>query len=353
MVALIAVGCASAPPATTTPVETRSQSPTPRPEVQPEHTPEPEPEPEEPALSDEELAELGVNEVGRVLVMEWHEIGDQDGRWSNSRETFRAQIAELYERGYRPVTTEEFIDGSFPIPAGTTPVLLTLDDSYKSHLWFGDDGRPHPDSVVGMLEAFSAEHPDWRATAAFYIYWPVPFRETDRELIEEKIRWLTDNGYEIGNHTYGHDDMSELDADGVQETLGKAQAEIEKIVPGYRLRTLSLTFGIWPQDRDLAVSGAHDGTSYEHDLVLLVGFMPTRSPHHVEYDPTQVQRVQAYVPEFRKWVDWMDDAPGRRFISDGDPDVVTFPETYADVASPRAGSEARTYTIGGEDAIEE
>jgi hypothetical protein len=91
------------------------------------------------------------------------------------------------------------------------------------------------------------------------------------------------------------------------------------------------------------VRGSYDGHTYEHDIVLLVGFMPTRSPHHAEYDPRRVQRVQAYVPEFRKWVDWLDEQPLRRFVSDGDPATVTFPDVVAEDAAPMEGFETRTY----------
>jgi peptidoglycan/xylan/chitin deacetylase (PgdA/CDA1 family) len=325
-----------------------SPSPEPTETTVSEPSPEPSPDvPEEPRLSDEELAELGVNELGRVLVMEWHEIGDRDARWANSAETFRAQIQELYDRGYRPVTTEEFIEGSFPIPAGTSPVLLTFDDSYKSHMHFGDDGEPDPDSVVGILEEFSRENPDWRATAVFYIYWPVPFREADE--IDAKLRWLVENGYEIGNHTLTHVNLAEVDDTEVQRQLALAQAEVEERVPGYRLRSFALTFGIWPENEELALRGSYEGQSYAHDLVMLVGFMPTRSPHHVEYDPARVQRVQAYVPEFRQWVDWLDAEPNRRFVSDGDPTMVTFPESFADVAAPLEGFDVRTYPAPDQD----
>lgn len=350
VLALFTVACGSTPPAEPAPDASPTTAPSPTAEAEPSPSPEPSPEPEptEPELSDEELAELGVNEVGRVLVMEWHEIGDRDERWANSRETFRAQIQELYDRGYRPVTVEEFAEGRFPIPAGTSPVLLTFDDSYESHLSLDDDGEPHPDSVVGILESFSAENPDWRATAVFYIYWPVPFREAD--LVDEKLRWLVDNGYEIGNHTHGHADLSGLPADEVQRELALAQAEVEERIPGYRLRSFSLTFGIWPSDPELAVAGEYDSMTYEHDIILLVGFMPTRSPHHAEFDPTQVQRVQAYVPEFRQWVDWLDAEPGRRFIADGDPAAVTFPSTYEDVAAPMDGFEVRVYEADPDEA---
>ena len=326
------------------PTASRTASPTP-PTAAP--TPEQRTPPTEevtPALTDDD-AQLGVNELGRVLVVEWHKIQDVDGRWENSLATFRAQLRTLYDRGYRPVSAAEFIEGTFPIPAGTTPVLLTFDDSYKEHLFFGADASsPHPDSAVGILQAMEAEDPTWRARAVFSYYWPYPFRETDRELIERKLRYLVDNGFDLANHTYTHDDLSELSDADVVANLARAEAELASVVgDDYRVRVMTLTQGIWPDNPDLALRGQHDGFGYEHDIALEVGFMPTRSPHHLEYDPRSVQRVQAFVEEFDRWVAWLDEEPGRRFVSDGDPAVVTYPADWADVAVPREGFAVRTY----------
>jgi peptidoglycan/xylan/chitin deacetylase (PgdA/CDA1 family) len=291
-----------------------------------------------------ELAELGVNELGRVLVMEWHALGDTDGRWENSLDTFRAQLRELYDKGFRPISVAEFIEGTFPIPAGTAPVLLTFDDSYKSHMYFGDDGEtPAPDSVVGILEEMEREDPTWRARAHFAFYWPAPFREPDRDVIARKMTYLVEQGYDLSNHSYGHESLAALPPEGVRETLAKSEMELQTMVPGYRIRSLTLPFGEWPDPRDDAVTGTFEGHTYEHDIVLQVGFMPTRSPHHAEYDPLDVHRVQAYLPEFRKWMDWLEEDPSRRYVSDGDPSTVTYPASFADVAAPQPGFETRVY----------
>ena len=328
----------AAPPPTPPPPPSPDPEP---PTVEPSPTSPPSPS-EVADLDDTDLRRMDVNELGRVLVLEYHDISDSAGRWQTSRATFEAQLQELYDRGYRPITTEEFAAGTFPIPAGTSPVLLTFDDSFASHFAFGPDGKtPAPDSVVGILERFAREHDDWRATAVFYVYWPVPFR--DSATVDAKIAYLAEHGFEIGNHSYQHENLAEMDAAGVQESLGRLQAVVEEIVPGYRLRSLALPFGVFPEDRSLAVRGSWQGTGYEHDLILMVGFMPTRSPHHVDFDPLDVQRVQAHVPEFRTWVDWLSAEPGRRFVSDGDPDTVTYPSAFADVAQPRPGFEVRTY----------
>lgn len=329
-------GSATTPATEPTTTDSAEPSPTPT---------EPVASPAAPALSDAELAELGVNELGRVLVMEWHKIQDADGRWENSLATFKAQLQELHAKGYRPISVEEFIEGTFPIPAGTSPVLLTFDDSYREHFAFAEDGvTPDPDSVVGILEAMEAEDPTWRARAHFAFYWPVPFRDTDREVIEAKLRYLVDNGYDLSNHTYNHDNLRELSDTEVVENLAKAEKELAAVVgDDYRVRSITLTQGIWPENPELALTGTWEGFTYQHDIALEVGFMPTRSPHHVDYDPTSVQRVQAYVPEFEKWMAWLDEAPDRRFVSDGDPTTVTYPASFEEVAAPRPGFEPRVY----------
>lgn len=325
-----------------------SPTPTPTDTVTPTPTPTQEPSPTatEPELSDAELVDLGVNELGRVLVGEWHVVGDSDGEYRTSRDTLRRQLQDLYDRGYRPVTQTEFLDGSFPIPAGTSPVLLTFDDSTRGQFALGDDGRPTPDSAVGILEAFAADHPGWRATAVFGYNFPDPFGDAG---YGPKMRWLVDNGYELSNHSLQHVDLSGLSSSEVVENLAENQARLRAAVPSAQVLSLTLPLGKWPQERSTAISGtADDGTSYEHRLVYLVGSDPTRSPHHVEFDPAAIQRVPAHAvagtgPEwFGDWLDRMD-ADDLRFVSDGRADVVTYPAGFVEVADVEPGLQTRTY----------
>ena len=75
--------------------------------------------------------------------------------------------------------------------------------------------------------------------------------------------------------------------------------------------------------------------------------MPTRSPHHLEFDPTAVMRVPAHGPwrgddpTWDDWLDWLDE-PDRRFVSDGDPNVVSYPADFAEVAGD-IDAEVRTF----------
>ena len=147
---------------------------------------------------------MTVNELGRVLVSEWHQIGaDSDGDYQNTLETFREQLQYLYDHDFRPVTTREYADGTFPIPAGTSPVLLTFDDARPDHFQWGPDGQtPDPDSVVGILEAFAATHDDWRTTGVFAYNWP-PFGDWgDDEEVARKLNYLVEQGFEPVSYTH-------------------------------------------------------------------------------------------------------------------------------------------------------
>lgn len=321
----------SSPAASPSPAPTATPSPpsdaaTPTPAAA-DPTPEPDPE-----LTDEELAALGVNELGRVVVGEWHVIGDSDGEYRTSRETFRAQLQDLYDRGYRPVTQAEFIAGTFPIPAGTSPVLLTFDDSTRDHLALDETGEPVVDTAVGIIEAFAADKPDWRPTAVFGFNFPDPFGDAG---YAPKLRWLVDNGYELSNHSVGHANLGSLSSAGVVANLAENLARLHEVVPDVEVPSLTLPFGARADDPAVELTGTADGTTYLHELVYLVGAHPSRSPHDVAFDPTAVQRVPAHAvvgtgPEW--WGDRLDalDAGGQRFVADGDPDTVTYPDDLAD-----------------------
>src|SRR6267142_119928 len=82
-----------------------------------------------PAHSDERVAAPSPNELGKVMILEYHLIEAEESRWGRSVENFRADLIRLYQEGYRTISLGEYIDGRIAIPAGTRPVILTFDDS--------------------------------------------------------------------------------------------------------------------------------------------------------------------------------------------------------------------------------
>ncbi|HEY7437429.1 MAG TPA: hypothetical protein VIE41_19975, partial [Methylomirabilota bacterium] len=43
------------------------------------------------------------NELGRVMILEYHKIDNPEGRWTRTPENFRRDLQRLWERGYRLV----------------------------------------------------------------------------------------------------------------------------------------------------------------------------------------------------------------------------------------------------------
>lgn len=335
--------------------EPKEQSETDVPEVQTPEENHVEPV-AEPTLEERKSAiDLSVapNEAGQVMVLMYHNIGDEEKTWTRTPDNFRRDLETLYERGYRPVSLNDYVHGTFDIPAGTTPYVLTFDDGNENNFRYLETENGweiDPDCAVGILEAFRAEHDDFNPQASFFVYGPRPFRQED--LIEKKLTFLVENGYEVGNHSWGHDDYKEEKYNNplnVQESLGRNVAFLESFLEAGRVNTLALPYGHRPKDETAEVylaSGVYEGNEYQNVAILNVGWDPDKSPYHKEFDPTAIHRVRASETNvdnvgLYNWLDSFDKHPERRYISDGDSEIVTVPENRMDLLS-------EVYQEGGE-----
>ncbi|MCS7482019.1 polysaccharide deacetylase family protein [Umezawaea endophytica] len=290
-----------------------------------------------------EPAEVGANELGEVPVLMYHRVVRNPASvYDRDPTEFRAELRRLATEGYVPVTAADFAAGEIDIPAGAHPVVLTFDDGDPSQFALGRDGAPDPDTAVGILLRVAAEHPGFRPVASLYVN-AEPFGGTS-------MTWLRDNGFEIGNHTHDHADLSGLDGAGVQREIARGQAAIERAVPGYRVSSLALPFGSAPQDPALALRGASEGVSYDHRCVFLVGAEPSPSPYAQTFDPSAVPRVRsqgptgedaAYGSSVR--LDELASDPGRRYTSDGRADRISYPRSSGVVPSARFAGRAVGY----------
>src|SRR6266404_8028014 len=115
---------------------------------------------------------LPANELGRIMVLEYHKIDYPEERWTRTPENFRRDLETLYTRGYRLQNLNAVIDGRITVPAGTTPVVLTFDDSSPGQFrYVVKDGKLEidPKCGVGILEAFIKEKPDFGRAATFFV----------------------------------------------------------------------------------------------------------------------------------------------------------------------------------------
>src|SRR5690606_18203232 len=103
------------------------------------------------------------NELGRIPVLEYHLIGERDGRWARNWERFARDLELLHARGYRPITVRQLVRGEIDLPAGLSPVVITFDDASPGQFRYIErDGQfvVDPRSAVGVWDAFAAKHPE-------------------------------------------------------------------------------------------------------------------------------------------------------------------------------------------------
>lgn len=281
---------------------------------------------------------LKPNEAGQIMVLMYHNIGEEEAEWVRTPENFKKDLKTLYEKGYRPISLEDFVNNNIDVEAGLTPVVLTFDDGNQNNFNIIEkDGQKivDPNSAVGILEEFNKEYPDFPLKATFFVFGENPFRQP--ELLEYKLNYLIEKGFDIGNHTVGHNDMSKIsDPNKIQEYIGKQAAFLESLIPGYKVNTYALSYGARPKDKSLypyLQKGEFEGKSYENIAILNVGWDPSVSPIDKAFDPYAIHRIRASETKvdgvgMYDWLTVFDKNPERRFISDGNPDIVTVPKKF-------------------------
>lgn len=272
------------------------------------------------------------NELGKVMVLEYHLIGAPENEWRRTPANFRKDLQLLYDNNFYPVSALALATATFNVPAGKTPFVLTFDDSSAGQFRFiTKNGKTEidPDCAIGIMEAFKAKHPDFPLTASFYV---LPAIKPNLRLFgqpeyqKQKLEWLTKHNYEIGNHGWFHVALNKLDDAGVQKHLAMFVKEIRVFLPSYEVKSLALPLGMHAKNRSLESKGQFEGINYHHQAVFLVGSVTSVSPYSKDFDPLAIQRVQAGdTPTGPEAFMKQQDKHGNRFISDGDSKVISFP----------------------------
>lgn len=281
------------------------------------------------------------NELGQVMVLEYHLIGYPEDTWRRTPENFRKDLQLLYNNDFYPISVQNLASGNINVPAGKTPFVLTFDDSSAGQFRYLEKNGPltiDPKCAVGIMEQFKKTHKDFPITASFYVLpaiKPALRLFGQPEYKQQKLEWLIKNGYEIGNHGWYHVALNKLDDVGVQKHLAMFVKEIQAFIPQYQVKSLALPLGMHAKNRILEVKGTFEGTNYTHEAVFLVGSAVSVSPFAYNFNRFAVQRVQAgdtpTGPEaFMKQLD----KHHTRYISDGDMMKITAPENWKDKLKP-------------------
>jgi peptidoglycan/xylan/chitin deacetylase (PgdA/CDA1 family) len=292
---------------------------------------------EEPLYEAADPAAVKANELGQIMVLMYHHIGEPEAEWYRTPDNFRRDLEILYEKGFRPIRLIDYARGHINVPAGTTPVVLTFDDGNNNNFNMIQDPSGEwmidPDSAVGILMNFHDEYPEFRPHVTFFINGGTPFGQAD--WVEFKLNYLVEHGMDIGNHTETHLHLGDVSAERLQQELARIQLLVNRYVPEYTVNTFSLPFGSRPRDEAVAplvISGAFEGTSYTNEAVVEVGWDPYHSPYHKDFNPHKIRRVRASETKVDNvgMYDWLAtfESGGRsRYISDGNPNTIAIPSS--------------------------
>jgi hypothetical protein len=280
---------------------------------------------------------LNPNELGEIMILMYHGIGEEETFWQRTPDNFRKDLEYMYQNGYRMISLNDYARGEIKTEAGKTPIILTFDDGRQNNFNFIEvDGEMviDPDCAVGILEEFKTKYPDFNVTASFFLG-TNPFGQ--KEFAQKKLNWLVENGYDLGNHTYSHTEMATLNSDEIEIEIGSVNNIIKQYVPDYTVETLALPHGSNPKDEciESMLKGEYEGNEYETIAVLDVGWRPAYSPFDILTNFKSLYRVTASEIDVDNcgiydYFKQYEENKRERFISDGNPDVVTIPQRHSE-----------------------
>lgn len=303
-------------------------------------------------IDDNLLSEKKVNELGNVPIMMYHGIVnttenkytggnvDKDG-YNRTSNAFREDLEFYYNEGYRMIRLKDYVDGIIDVPLGYSPIILTFDDGNKNNfnvLGRNSDGslQIDPDCAIGILEEFKKKHSDVNVTATFFVMNNLfNQKEYDKEIME----WLVNNGYDIGNHTTIHADFTTIGTEKTKEVVGKMYQTLDDILGDKYVKIIALPFGS-PYKKSHAnypyiLKGTYKDYDYETLAALRVGWEPEVSPFNKNFDKTFLKRCRAYDNNGKEFdiTSVFNNLKKKRFISDGDKDLITIPKSSKDKLS--------------------
>lgn len=300
------------------------------------HVAVPEPTP----LSAAEVATYQPNELGHIPVLMYHAFTTNPeylDDWTRTLDGFRDDLQWLSDHDFFLIGIGDVLRNEIAVPAGKHPVVLTFDDASSGQFRLLQDATgeryPDPSTAVGVMEAFFTEHPDV-GRGAHFAFVPNNCFHYDEEVTtcEERVTWLAEHGYEIGNHTWYHQNLSEADDERFMSQIGDTKLWIDGHVSGKanQSNVLTLPFGARPategQDQMLVNGFDWEGQRIQMAAVLLVGGGPSVSPDSAAWDPWAITRVNTDEATLGLWKEQIERGALTLYTSDGNPASVTIPE---------------------------
>lgn len=294
------------------------------------------------------------NEAGKIMILMYHNIGNEEKEWVRTPANFLKDMEILYDKGYRPISLKDYVNGSITTEQGFTPVVITFDDGNLNNFEYLENGQIKEDSAVGLLMSFHENHKDFPLEATFFLDGEHPFRQNS--LILNKLSFIVENGMDIGNHTKDHNSFKNAGKEEIQEQIG-AEAQYLKSAlnrDDYEINTLALPFGERPKDEAQArylTAGSWNGVPYKNIAIVNVGWNPAYSPYDNRFDPASIPRIRASEMEvdhvgLYDYLNYFDKHREERFVSDGVAEIITVPENRKEFIYAPDDKEIYIYSPG-------
>jgi hypothetical protein len=286
----------------------------------------------EPMTADRAQA-IGANELGQVLTIVYNDIGFEENDTTRTPDGLRQDLTLLEKEGFFPITVKDLASGNIDIPAGKSPVVITFDGSSPGQYRILDDGSLDSDCAVGILQK-AGESKNWAARASFFCLLDVVPKDNELfgqpERQPEKLHNLVDWGYEVGSNTVTGLDLSTASSADTQKELAQAKATLEGLIGGsYSVTSLSVPLGKFPESEAILAAGTYEDVPYAYTAVVGLDEGPAPSPFSDVFKPLRIPRVMGNAETIQAAIDEFKAHPELRYISDGDPTIVSAPDDLA------------------------
>ncbi|MBA2248073.1 MAG: polysaccharide deacetylase family protein [Chloroflexia bacterium] len=296
-------------------------------------------------LTAEEIQIYQPNELGVIPVLQYHVFVTDETKmdaFTTTIDRFTAQLQWLYDHNFFLISMESFIANEIAAPPGKHPIVFTFDDSSPGQFRFieGEGGAlvPDPLSAIGALEDFIALHPDFGRGGFFAVLpsncFAMPAEPDQMPYCDQKLAWLAERGYEVGNHTVGHQDLRDVTDDVFAREVGDAAFWVRDHVPapGSLSDVMVMPYGNYPdkethqeQRRMMRDGFQYEGQRIRIRAAFMVGAEPSIAPSSTLWDPLFISRIQTSDEVLDHWFEAFTDGSVILYVSDGHPGTIVLP----------------------------
>lgn len=262
---------------------------------------------------------LNSNHNGKIMVLTMHDVSRVDDAYNRTPEALKADILNLYKKGYLPISLREYVNNDINIPKGYSPYVIVLDDGTESKFRIKSDGSVDEDSAFGVFTYMDSVLDNYKTKATFFISGKIPFMQ--KEYVQKKMDMLLDNKMEIGNHTYNHIDLSK-NPSLIEKEIALQKQNLEQYLPSdYQVDMFAIPFStkFSKKDSKRIFEGQYKNIKYKNIAVAEGGWTLSNAPQKVNFNNYFIPRIpisrSSNQPiELYDFLEYLDKNPQQRYV---------------------------------------